>query len=102
MVLGMGLILLSVASFILGVLTSATAILSLLPAISGVKAAVLLLLYVYTPELYPTNVRSTALGMFSAFQRVAPVVGHYVSPFYLLAFSVDCLRSCYLSFAYIT
>jgi len=51
-----GLIVLCFGSLVMGFMTSASTILWTLPAISGIKAGVLLLLYVLTPELYPTSV----------------------------------------------
>jgi hypothetical protein len=53
---GVGFGILCVASFSLGMIRNAATILWLLPGISGIKAASLLLLYVITPEFYPTSV----------------------------------------------
>ncbi|MNR62794.1 putative niacin/nicotinamide transporter NaiP [compost metagenome] len=35
-------------------------------------------MYAYTPELYPTAIRSTGVGLASAFGRIGGVIGPYL------------------------
>ena len=54
----------------------------------GTAAGVYQTLYVYTPEVYPTNVRALAMGTHSACSRVGAMVTPYIAQV-LLAVSLD-------------
>ncbi len=43
-----------------------------------IKTVATTMLYTYTPEVYSTDLRTTALGFLSAFHRFAPVRGHMI------------------------
>jgi MFS transporter, putative metabolite:H+ symporter len=77
-ILRFGLAVLAFGSLFMGLLHNPDHIILALPAITLFKTLVVAMLYTYTPELYPTSVRSSALGLCSAFHRLAPAVGHWV------------------------
>lgn len=55
-------------------------------ALTGVYA----ILYIFTPELFPTTVRSTAMGLCSMIARVGAVAASYVA-----LYLVSKLHSCF-------
>lgn len=62
----------------LGFVHNTNTILILLPFLVMIKTMPTTMLYVVTPEVYPTDIRTTGLGLCSAAHRLAPAVGHLV------------------------
>jgi putative MFS transporter len=60
-------------------------IISLLPVIGAIRSATVAMLYTYTPELLPTAVRGTGLGLMSAIHRVAPLIANWIVTFLIHA-----------------
>jgi putative MFS transporter len=97
MLMRLGLAALALLLAGLGVWNVAPVLLTLLPVSTAVRSVVLTLLYTYTPEVFPTLIRTTALGLCSSFHRLAPVIGHllaalaYTNSFALMALASSAL-----------
>jgi len=81
--LGTGLLVLSLGSLILALARWPVLFFTVLAVVAILKFSMLNLLHVLTPELYPTSVRSSALGLFWLLHRLFLIAGHF-SVVYLL------------------
>jgi len=82
-----------VSAITLGALTawpnaSALATLSLFALFSAVLAAATNLEYVYTPELFPTELRASGVGLAVAFSRLGAGAGTFLLPVLMQSFGV--------------
>lgn len=75
--LGTGLVVLSLGSLILALARWPGLFFTMLAVVAILKFSMLNLLHVLTPELYPTSVRSSALGLFWLLHRLFLVAGHF-------------------------
>lgn len=73
-----GLLLLTCSVFTLGFLQDVDTILISIPLLYMFKSAVMSVLYTYTPEAFPTQVRTTGFGVCSSLHRLAPTFAPYV------------------------
>lgn len=54
------------------------AVLAMITPFAATRSATLALLYTITPEMYPTSIRSTSLGLCMSAHRIGPAMGSWV------------------------
>ena len=96
------LLCLAIMSFVIGIIPDAGTIFFILPFISALRGATTSVLYTYTPEVYPTEVRTSGLGLCSAAHRLAPAIAHWAmaSLYTMSFFHATTIFSCVYLFSF--
>lgn len=82
----------AVAVYMLGFVSDVTLIPMIIPFVIAGKSCIMSMLYTYTPEVLPTQLRTTGFGVCSALHRLAPIVAPFPMAHLLeLSFTYVCL-----------